>query len=267
VPCRCGPWHSQGAPSLPGVRLRYPRVHPVELQALGARLCHPRVHLGGDSRPHKAQGAPRGCELSPACTLCDYSSTFSLWLPVLIVVKSPPRHPRYPPYHPGRGLVHTNHTRCAESRNGCIQRISGPPCDPEIWHVALAAVPAANLGPGTRPEPAPTTHVGVRTEFDRRLARRQPTGGAAATMHVRGGGGGGGGARGAGKGGGGGAAWRTRANPHPCASRLSRKPLSGSCKSRRKESSSLFKILASLFTSLGHSQATWSFLSMKWPSQ
>jgi hypothetical protein len=56
--------------------------------------------------------------------------------------------------------VHTNHTRCAESRNGCIQRISGPPSDPEIRHVVLAAVSAANLKPGTRPEPAPTTHGG-----------------------------------------------------------------------------------------------------------
>ena len=74
--------------------------------------------------------------------------------------KSPPRDPRDPPYHSWRGLVHTNHTRCAESRNGCIQRISGPPSDPEIRHVALAAVPAANLGPGTRPEPAPTTPTG-----------------------------------------------------------------------------------------------------------
>jgi hypothetical protein len=75
-------------------------------------------------------------------------------------LKSPPRDPRDHPYHPWRGLVHTNHTRCAESRNGCIQRISGPPIDPEIRHVALVAVPAANLKPGTRPEPAPTTHGG-----------------------------------------------------------------------------------------------------------
>jgi hypothetical protein len=77
-------------------------------------------------------------------------------------LKSPPRDPRDPPCHPWWGLVHTNHTRCAESRNGCIQRVSGPPIGPEIRHVALAAVPAANLGPGTRPEPAPTTHGGYR---------------------------------------------------------------------------------------------------------
>jgi hypothetical protein len=77
-------------------------------------------------------------------------------------LKSPPIDPRDPPCHPWRGLVHTNHTRCAESRNGCIQRVSGPPIGPEIRHVALAAVPAANLGPGTRPEPAPTTHGGYR---------------------------------------------------------------------------------------------------------
>jgi hypothetical protein len=75
-------------------------------------------------------------------------------------IKSPPRDPRDPPYHSWRGLVHTNHNRCSESRNGCIQRVSGPTSDPEIRHVALAAVPAANLGPGTRPEPAPTTHGG-----------------------------------------------------------------------------------------------------------
>jgi hypothetical protein len=88
--------------------------------------------------------------------------------------KSPPKDPRDPPYHSWRGLVHTNHTRCAESRNGCIKRISGPPNDPEIRHVALAAVPAANLKPGTRPEPAPTTHGGYGRIFDRRLARRRP---------------------------------------------------------------------------------------------
>jgi hypothetical protein len=75
-------------------------------------------------------------------------------------LKSPPRDPSDPPCHSWRGLVHTNHTRYAESRNGCIQRISGPPSDPEIRHVALAAVPAANLGPETHPEPAPTTHGG-----------------------------------------------------------------------------------------------------------
>jgi hypothetical protein len=89
-------------------------------------------------------------------------------LPVLLAgaacanrLPSPPRDPRDPlGYHPWRGLVHTNHIRCAESRNGCIQRISGPPSGPEIHHVSLAAVPAANLGPGTRPEPAATTHGG-----------------------------------------------------------------------------------------------------------
>jgi hypothetical protein len=77
-----------------------------------------------------------------------------------MVEKSPPRGPRDPPCHPWRNLVHTNHTRCAESRNGCTQRISGPPSDPEIRHAAPAAVPAANLRPGTRPEPARTTHGG-----------------------------------------------------------------------------------------------------------
>jgi hypothetical protein len=105
---------------------------------------------------------------------------YSLWLSVLIVEKSPPRDPRDPPYHPWRGLVHTNHTRCAESRHGCIQRISGPPSDPEIRHEALAAVPAANLGPGA----GPIHPRGVRTEYNRRLAHRRPPGGAAAPAHV-----------------------------------------------------------------------------------
>jgi hypothetical protein len=45
-------------------------------------------------------------------------------------LKSPPRDPRDPPYHHWRDLVHTNHTRCTESRSGCTQRISGPPSDP-----------------------------------------------------------------------------------------------------------------------------------------
>jgi hypothetical protein len=81
-----------------------------------------------------------------------------MWLLVLIVEKSPPRDPRDPTCHPWRGLVHTNHTRCAVSRSGCIQRIYGPPSGPEIRYASPAAVPAANLGPGTRPEPTPTNH-------------------------------------------------------------------------------------------------------------
>jgi hypothetical protein len=44
--------------------------------------------------------------------------------------KSPPRDPRDPPSPSCRGVAQPNHTRCAESRNGCIQRISGPPSDP-----------------------------------------------------------------------------------------------------------------------------------------
>ena len=155
VPCQCGPWHSQGAPSRPGVRLRYPRAHPrgqdVRLGGapvrpcrcepwhsqqprrafappgapalsqgapseapgapwgracampvwalaqprrafaspgapalsqgapsgapgapwgLGARLCHPRAHLGGDFRPHKAHpGAVNPAQRAPCARL------------------------------------------------------------------------------------------------------------------------------------------------------------------------------------------------------
>ena len=126
---------SQGEP-----RLVPPDVDTTGLQEPGARCkeAHATILM-----------APAGGNQQPlALAACANSN------------KSPPRDPRDPPYHSWRGLVHTNHTRCAESRNGCIQRISGPPSDPEIRHVALAAVPAANLGPGTRPEPAPTTHGG-----------------------------------------------------------------------------------------------------------
>jgi hypothetical protein len=97
--------------------------------------------------------------------------------------KSPPRDPRDPPSHSWRGLVHTNHTRCAESRNGCIQRIFGPPSDPEIRHVALAAVPAANLKPGTRPEPAPA----LQPPTEGTDGIRPAPGGAAPPTRVRGG--------------------------------------------------------------------------------
>jgi hypothetical protein len=50
-----------------------------------------------------------------------------------------------------------------------------------------------------------------------------------------------------------GAACPMASDVHPRASLLSQRP-QDSCKSRRKESSSLFKILASSFSSLGHSQ-------------
>ena len=155
-------------------------------------------------------------------------------------LKSPPRDPRDPPYHSWRGLVHTNHTRCAESRNGCIQRISGPPSDPEIRHVALAAVPAANLGPGTRPEPAPTTHGGYGRNSTGGWLADDPQG-----VPPRPGMCGGDGAtRVAGKRGRGGAACRVSPDVHSRASLLSRKPPSGSCKIRRKPPSSLFQYLA-----------------------
>jgi hypothetical protein len=86
--------------------------------------------------------------------------------------------------------VHTNHTRCAESCNGCTQRVSGPPSDPEIRHVCGTGGggPSGEFGAGNSPR-AGSNHPprGVRTEFDRRLARRRPPGSAAATTHVRGG--------------------------------------------------------------------------------
>ena len=146
--------------------------------------------------------------------------------------KSPPRDPRDPPYHSWRGLVHTNHTRCAESRNGCIQRISGPPSDPEIRHVALAAVPAANLGPGTRPEPAPTTHGGSGRNSTGGWLADDPQG-----VPPRPGMCGGDGAtRVEGKRGRGGAACRVSPDVHSRASLLSQRPPSGSCKSRQNNS-------------------------------
>jgi hypothetical protein len=113
--------------------------------------------------------APRAHSLNHRC------GCLAAWLPVLIAKKSPRRDPRDPPCHSWRGLVHTNYTRCAESRSGCIQRIPCPPSNclqvtqkSAMRHAAPAAVPAANLGPGTRPEPAPTNHGGYG---------RNPTGG------------------------------------------------------------------------------------------
>ena len=146
--------------------------------------------------------------------------------------KSPPRDPRDPPYHSWRGLVHTNHTRCAESRNGCIQRISGPPSDPEIRHVALAAVPAANLGPGTRPEPAPTTHGGYGRNSTGGWLADDPQGVPPRPRMC----GGGGAKRVAGKRGRGGAACRTASDANSRASLLSQRPPSGGCKSRQNNS-------------------------------
>jgi hypothetical protein len=123
-------------------------------------------------------------QLNSSIQLLDKTPIHSLWLPVLIVGKSLPRDPRDPPYHFWRGLVHTNHTHCTESHSGCIQRIYGPPSDPEIRHPVPAAVSAANLGAGNSPRAGANHPRGIRTEFDRRLARRRPPGGAAATTHV-----------------------------------------------------------------------------------
>jgi hypothetical protein len=124
-------------------------------QMQGALLTNPGASKdrgGGEEGVHISKST-----LNTLCLLRQ--SRYSQWLPVLIADsrKIAPERPQRPPCHSYRGLVHTNHTRCAESRNGYIQRISGPPSDPKVCHVAPAAAPAANLGPGTRPEPAPTT--------------------------------------------------------------------------------------------------------------
>jgi hypothetical protein len=124
-------------------------------------------------------------------------------------------HPRDAPYYSWRGLVHTEHTRPTGSRNGSIQWIYSPPSDAEIHHPAPTAVPAANLGPGTRPEPAPTTtHGGYGRNSTGGWLTDDP-GGAAATTHVWGGCGA---TRVAGKRGKGGAACRVSpsANPRAC---------------------------------------------------
>jgi hypothetical protein len=179
---------------------------------------------------------------------------------VLIVKKSPPRDPRDPPYHPWRGLVHTNHTRCAESRNGCIQRISGPPSDPEIRHVALAAVPAANLGPGTRPEPAPTTHGEYGRNSTGGWLADDPRG-VPSRPRTCGWVGAGFGVQEPAPNSSGGA----RAREHGVLDHRARQPPSGSCKlDANHQANNLFKILGSSFSVIGHSQATWSVLSMKY---
>jgi hypothetical protein len=135
-----------------------------------------------------------------------------------------------------------------------------PPC-------STGGGPSGEFGAGNSPRRAGSNQSrGVRTEFDRRLALRQPPGGAAATTHVRGvcvcvcvckasrekqSGGGAGRPVGPGH--------TPTPAPHSCPHG---RHWVASCKSRRKESISLFKILASSFSSLGHSQATWSALSM-----
>ena len=168
--------------------------------------------------------------------------------------------PRDPPYHSWRGLVHTNHTRCAESRNGCIQRISGPPSGPEIRHVALAAVPAANLKPGTRPEPAPTTHGGYGrnstggwlADDPQGVPPRPPAcgGGAVQGESLESGGGAGPPVR-----------WHRTPIPalHSCPSGRHRVAV----KVDANHQAVCFKILGSSFSDIGHSQAAWSVLSMK----
>jgi hypothetical protein len=58
-------------------------------------------------------------------------------------------------------IMYNNHALDGHHPTDETQRISGPPSDAEFcMYVALAAVPAANSRPGTRPEPAPTTHTG-----------------------------------------------------------------------------------------------------------
>jgi hypothetical protein len=119
-----------------------------------------------------------------------------------------------------------------------IQRIYGPPGGPEIR-------PAANLGPGTRPEPAPTTHGGYGRNTtggwladDPRVVPPRP--------RAFGGGGAGFGVQEPAVNSSGGA--RARANGDP-AHRAGERSLlqlpSVGCKLRRKESPSWFKIIAS----------------------
>jgi hypothetical protein len=48
-------------------------------------------------------------------------------------------------------------------------------------------IPSGQFGAGTSPRAGSNHPRRVRTEFDRRLARRRPPGGPAATVHVRGG--------------------------------------------------------------------------------
>jgi hypothetical protein len=77
------------------------------------------------------------------------------------------------------------HASCASMGTTQRTKSSGflalPAGGPETSPAALAAVPAANLGPGTRPEPAPTTHGGYgrKTTGGWPPPRRRPPGGAA----------------------------------------------------------------------------------------
>jgi hypothetical protein len=237
-------WHSESPQTQHTNCNALPAPHrPVLLPGSSLALCRKsptaRRNQDGPTTPPKRRSAA-GTALAVAA--CAASS-----------IKSPPRDPGDPPYHSWRSLVHTNHTRCAESRNGCIQRVFGPPSDPEIRHVALAAVPAANLGPGTRPEPAPTTTGG--TDGIRPAAGSPTPPRGCRRDHAYAGGGGARRVEGERRIERGGAACTSSSHANSRIPRLSPRPLSGSCKSRRKPPSSLFKALASSFSSLGHSQA------------
>jgi hypothetical protein len=111
--------------------------------------------------------------------------------------------------------------------------------------------PSGQFGAGNSPRAGSNHPRGVRTEFDRRLARRRPPGGAAPQSESLESGGGAGRPVGA--------APTPIPALHSCPSG---RRIAGSCKSRRKPSSGLFKILASSFSVIGHSEATWSALSM-----
>jgi hypothetical protein len=101
--------------------------------------------------------------------IISYQVTRSLGLWLLLCANSckiahvrPPVTPPPPAsFLAGFGHTKESHPLRRKSQRVHFQRISGPrPSDPaETRHAAPAAVPAANLGPGTRPEPAPaTTH-------------------------------------------------------------------------------------------------------------
>jgi hypothetical protein len=101
------------------------------------------------------------CPMGPsAASQVRSTQRCSQWMPVLIVKNRPRETPETPRTIPG-GVWCILITPAAQKvANRCIKRIYGAPSDPEIHHVAPAAAPAANLGPGTRPEPAATTHGG-----------------------------------------------------------------------------------------------------------
>jgi hypothetical protein len=106
--------------------------------------------------------------------------------------------------------------------------------------------PSGEFGARDSPRAGPNHPRGVRTDYNRRLARRRPPGGAAPPTRVRGSGAGFGVQEPALKYSGGARAREHGVLDHRAGERILVQLPSGSCKSRRKESASLFKIVASL---------------------